>query len=170
MRPALLVIDDVVDKLLRWSVIACVAGCLFFLALGIIGRMFAFNISSYPEFIEILFAWSTFLGAALLWRERALLRVDFVQHMLPAGPSWILRIVIEVGMLIFAALMLYYGWDFATAIKEYTPFLQADRVYWYLSIPVSAAIMAGYSVAALYELLAHPLRGQAAESKQQEIL
>ena len=95
MQPALLVIDDVVDKLLRWSVIACVAGCLFFLALGIIGRMFAFNISSYPEFIEILFAWSTFLGAALLWRERALLRVDFVQHMLPAGPSWILRIVIE---------------------------------------------------------------------------
>ena len=46
-------------------------------------------------------------------------------------------------MLTFAALMLYYGWDFATAIKEYTPFLQADRVYWYLSIPVSAAIMAG---------------------------
>ena len=32
-------------------------------------------------------------------------------------------------MLIFAGLMVYYGWDFATAIKEYTPFLQADRVY-----------------------------------------
>jgi len=171
MRQALLLLDSVVDKLLRWSVIGCVAGCLFFLASGIIGRIFAFKmISSYPEFIEILFAWSTFLGAALLWRERALLRVDFVQHMLPAGPSWILRIVIELGMLIFAGLMVYYGWDFATAIKEYTPFLQADRVYWYLSIPVSAAIMAGYSVAAIYELLAHPLLGELAESKQQEIL
>lgn len=170
MRQTLLALDAVVDKLLRWSVIGCVTGCLFFLAIGVIGRIFAFNISSYPEFIEILFAWSTFLGAALLWRERALLRVDFVQHMLPSGPSWILKIVIELGMLIFAALMVYYGWDFATSIKEYTPFLQADRVYWYLSIPVSAAIMAGYSVAALYELLSHPLRGETAESKQQEIL
>jgi TRAP-type C4-dicarboxylate transport system permease small subunit len=170
MQNTLRALDNVADKLLRWSVIGCIAGCLFFLGSGIIGRIFAFNISSYPEFIEILFAWSTFLGAALLWRERALLRVDFVQHMLPAGPSWILRIVIEIGMLIFAALMLYYGWDFATAIKEYTPFLQADRVYWYLSIPVSAVIMASYSVAALYELLAHPLLGQPTESKQQEIL
>jgi TRAP-type C4-dicarboxylate transport system permease small subunit len=170
MQQALLALDNVVDKLLRWSVIGCVAGCLFFLAIGVIGRFFNFNISSYPEFIEILFAWSTFLGAALLWRERALLRVDFVQHMLPAGPSWVLKVVIEIGMLIFAALMMYYGWDFATSIKEYTPFLQADRVYWYLSIPVSAAIMAGYSVAALYELLTHPLREETAESKQQEIL
>jgi TRAP-type C4-dicarboxylate transport system permease small subunit len=170
MQQALLALDDVLDKLLRWSVIGCVAGCLFFLGIGVIGRMLAFNISSYPEFIEILFAWSTFLGAALLWRERALLRVDFVQHMLPAGPSWVLKIVIELGMLIFAALMVYYGWDFATAIKEYTPFLQVDRIYWYLSIPVSAAIMAGYSVAALYELLTHPLLGPPTESKQQEIL
>jgi TRAP-type C4-dicarboxylate transport system permease small subunit len=170
MRQALLALDNVVDKFLRWSVIGCVAGCLFFLAIGVIGRTFGFNISSYPEFIEILFAWSTFLGAALLWRERALLRVDFVQHMLPAGPSWVLKVVIEIGMLIFAALMVYYGWDFATSIKEYTPFLQADRVYWYLSIPVSAAIMAGYSIAALYELLTHPLRSQPDESKQQEIL
>ena len=166
----LVVLDDVVDKFLRWSVIGCVAGCLVFLAVGVVGRFLAFNISSYPEFIEILFAWSTFLGAALLWRERALLRVDFVQHMLPAGPSRVLKIVIESGMLIFAALMLYYGWDFATAIKEYTPFLQADRVYWYLSIPVSAAIMAGYSVAALYQLLTGPLLGPSTESRQQEIL
>ena len=45
-------------------------------------------------------------------------------------------------MLTFAGLMIYYGWDFATAIVEYTPFLQANKVYWYLSIPVSGAIMA----------------------------
>jgi TRAP-type C4-dicarboxylate transport system permease small subunit len=170
MSQVLVALDNVVDRLLRWSVTGCVSFCLVFLAIGVVGRFLAFNISSYPEFIEILFAWSTFLGAALLWRERALLRVDFVQHMLPAGPSRVLRIIIEIGMLIFAALLLYYGWDFATAIKEYTPFLQADRIYWYLSIPVSAAIMAGYSVAALYQLLTHPLSGPPAESRPQDIL
>ena len=163
-------LDVAVDKLLRWSVIGCVVGCFLVLALGVIGRIFTLvNQSASPEFIEILFAWGTFLGTAMLWRERALLRVDFVLHMLPPTPAWILKIVIELGMLTFATLMVYYGWDFATAITEYTPFLLVNKVYWYLSIPVSAAIMAGYSVAALYQLLTDPLLGPPAE-KQQEIL
>jgi TRAP-type C4-dicarboxylate transport system permease small subunit len=66
--------------------------------------------------------------------------------------------------------MIYCGWDFATAIVEYTPFLQANKVYWYLSIPVSGAIMAAYSLAALYDLLRHPLAEPPTEAKQQEIL
>ena len=164
-------LDGVVDKLLRWSVIGCVLGCFVVLALGVIGRIFTvFNQSAYPEFIEIFFTWGTFLGTALLWRERALLRVDFVQHMLPRYPAWCLKVVIELGMLIFAILMVYYGWDFATAIVEYTPFLQVNKVYWYLSIPVSGAIMAAYSLVALYELLRHPLVDVGVDGKQQEII
>ena len=139
------------------------SGC--FSRFGITGRTFAaFNLSGYPEFIENSVRLGDVPGRALLWRERELLRVDFVvSTCCPPRQPWCLRIVIELGMLIFAALMLYYGWDFATAIKEYTPFLQADRVYWYLSIPVSAAIMAGYSVAALYELLPIPARTSGGE-------
>jgi|SRR5436190_17131350 len=164
-------LDDAVDKFLRWSVIGCIVGCLLVLALGVIGRIFTvFNQSASPEFIEILFTWSTFLGTAMLWRERALLRVDFVVHMLPPTLAWFLKIVIELGMLTFAILMVYYGWDFATAIVEYTPFLQVNKVYWYLSIPVSGAIMAAYSIIALYKLLRSPLAGAAEEGKQQEII
>jgi TRAP-type C4-dicarboxylate transport system permease small subunit len=164
-------LDNAVDKLLRWSVIGCVVGCLLVLALGVIGRIFSvFNQSASPEFIEILFAWGTFLGTALLWRERTLLRVDFVLQMLPPTPAWALKIVIELGMLIFAALMVYYGWDFATAITEYTPFLQANKIYWYLSIPASGAVMAAYSFAALYDLFRHPLAEPRKVAKSQEII
>lgn len=165
------VLDAVVDRVLRWGVIGCLVGILLILALGVIGRIFAIvNQSAYPELIEILFTWATFLGAAMLWRERALLRVDFVLHLLPRLPAWCLKIVIELGMLIFALLMIYYGWDFATAIVEYTPFLHANKVYWYLSIPVSGAIMAAYSVAALCDLMRSPLAALVVQDKQQEII
>jgi TRAP-type C4-dicarboxylate transport system permease small subunit len=164
-------LDNAVDKLLRWSVIGCILGCFLVLALGVIGRIFTvFNQSASPEFIEILFTWGTFLGTALLWRERALLRVDFVLHMLPPTPAWVLKFVIELGMLTFAALMVYFGWDFATAITEYTPFLLVNKIYWYLSIPVSGAIMLAYSLVALYELLRSPFVDAAKEAKQQEII
>ena len=164
-------LDNAVDKLLRWSVIGCILGCFLVLALGVIGRIFTvFNQSASPEFIEILFTWGTFLGTALLWRERALLRVDFVLHMLPPTPAWVLKFVIELGMLTFAALMVYFGWDFATAITEYTPFLLVNKIYWYLSIPVSGAIMLAYSLVGLYELLRSPFMDAAKEAKQQEII
>src|SRR4029077_1503807 len=164
-------LDLAVDKLLRWSVIGCVVGCFLVLALGVIGRIFTVvNQSASPEFIEILFTWGTFLGTALLWRERALLRVDFLLYMLPPTPAWILKIVIELGMLSFTALLVYYGWDFATAITEYTPFLLVNKVYWYLSIPVSGAIMMVYSLVALYGLLRSPFVDVAKEGKQQEII
>ena len=164
-------LDNAMDKLLRWSLIGCIVGCLLVLALGVIGRIFTvFNQSASPEFIEILFTWGTFLGTALLWRERALLRVDFVLHMLPPTLAWGLKSIIELGMLIFAALMVYYGWDFATAITEYTPFLQVNKIYWYLAIPVNGAIMMAYSVVALYQSLRFPLVEPAKEGKQQEII
>jgi TRAP-type C4-dicarboxylate transport system permease small subunit len=164
-------LDSLVERSLRWSVIGCVVGCLLILALGVIGRVFTvLNQSASPEFTEILFTWGTFLGTAMLWRERALLRVDFVLHMLPPAPAWGLKIIIELGMLSFAMLMIYYGWDFATAIVEYTPFLQVNKVYWYLSIPVSGTIMAAYSLGALYELLRSPLAGAVEDGKQQDII
>lgn len=170
MRPALASLDRLVAWLLRWGVVASLAGCFIFLAWGVVGRIFiSLNLSGSHEVVEILFAWGTFLGAAMLWRERALLRVDFVLLMAPATLSWLLQILIEIGMMIFAVLMVYYGWDLATGIVEYTPFLQANKIYWYLSIPVCGTIMAVYSLVSIYDLLRHPFDARRALGKQQEI-
>ncbi|MBM3532965.1 MAG: TRAP transporter small permease [Alphaproteobacteria bacterium] len=170
MRRGLLLLDAWVARLLRWGLIGCVVGCLVLLAFGVAGRMvITLNLSGYHELIEILFAWGTYLGATLLWRERALLRVDFVLHLLPPALSWALNVLIELCMLTFAAMMLYYGWDFATGIFELTPFLQANKVYWYLSIPVCGSLMAAYSLAGLCDLLANPFVPSRASGRQQEI-
>src|SRR5687767_8471545 len=133
MRPILIALDAWLAALLRSAVIACTIGCFVFLLVGVIGRMFVvFNLSGYHELVEIFFAWGIFLGAALLWRERALLRVGFLLDLVPAALSWCFGILIELGMLLFAISIVYYGWDFATGILEYTPFMQVNRVYWYL--------------------------------------
>lgn len=171
MPRVLHIVDSWMARLLRWGVVASVVGCLVFLTLGVVGRpVNALNISGSHEIVEVLFAWGTFLGAALLWREGALLRVEFVPLLLPRRLAWCLDAATELGMLAFAALLVVYGWDLATGIQEQTPFLKADKFYWYLSIPTCGAIMAGYSLAALYRLARHPLDGRRAVARQQEIL
>ena len=156
---------------MRWSVIVSAVGCLVFLALGVVGRkVILFNVSGNHEIVEILFAWGTFLGAAALWREGALLQVGVVGLILPRAAAWCLDVAIQAGMLGFAVLLIVYGWDLATAIQEFTPFLQAPKFYWYLSLPVSGAIMVVYSVVALWDLVRHPFAGRRAIGKQQELI
>ena len=170
MRQSLTLLDSWIARLLRWGIVASIVGCLILLALGVVGRLvISLNVSGYHEIVEILFAWGTYLGATMLWRERALLRVDFVLLLLPAAFSWALSVVIELCMLSFAAMMVYYGWDFATGIVELTPFLQANKVYWYLAIPVCGAIMSAYSVGVLYDLVRNPFVASHAQGRQQEI-
>lgn len=170
MRQILTVLDSWIARLLRWGVIVSIVGCLFLLALGVTGRLLiTVNFSGYHEIVEILFAWGIYLGATMLWRERALLRVDFVLLLLPAAFSWALSVVIELCMLSFAILMVYYGWDFATGIVELTPFLQANKVCWYLAIPVCGSIMSAYSVGFLCGLFRNPFAASHAAGRQQEI-
>jgi TRAP-type C4-dicarboxylate transport system permease small subunit len=158
-------------RALRWMVIAGLVLALLFLALGVLGRQIAaLNFSGNHEIVEILFAWTCFLGAAALWREGTLLRVDMLGLLLPAPARWSLEVALELVLLGFALLLVYYGWDLATGITEYTPFLKANKLYWYAALPISGAIMAGYSLARIGRLLATPFVVAPSAAKQQEIL
>jgi len=170
MRAALVLIDLWIARLLRWGLVVSILGCLILLAIGVFGRMVVtFNFSGYHEIVEVLFAWGTYLGTTMLWRERALLRIDFIVLALPAPLAWCLTLAIELGMLVFALLMIWYGWDFATGIVELTPFLQANKVWWYLSIPVCGALMSAYSLSFILALLRHPFGPAPKAGPQQEI-
>ena len=157
-------VDAFVATALRWFVVGCLLGLFVLLTLGIVQRSVpALKLPGYDELIELLFAWLTFMGTAALWREGALYRVGALARLLPSGARRVVGIGINLLLLILLWVFVDKGWEFASQSGETTPFLQADKIWWYAAIPVSGVIMTAYHLAALWRLLFHPMPDVAPE-------
>lgn len=153
-------LDRLIARACRLIVIACLLGLFALLAFGIVQRLIpGITIAGYDELIELLFGWMTFVGALALWREGALYRVNMLDLVLPTRARQALAVAIHLAMLSVAAMLAVKGIEFVELSGETTPFLQADKAYWYAAIPVCGALMALYSIAALWRTLRGDLGG-----------
>jgi TRAP-type C4-dicarboxylate transport system permease small subunit len=158
----LLALDRAILAAIRWGAIASLLFILGLLSLGVFVRAVPiFSMSGYDEIIELLMAWLTFLGAAALWRQGTLFRVELLELMLPpAGARWTTRIV-KLIMLAFALIFTIQGWDFTSGALETVPFLAVSKQGWYAAMPVAGLLMTIYAVIGL--LNDQPLGGGAIE-------
>lgn len=148
---ALARLDLAVARACRLCVVVCLVGLFALLVLGMVQRLVpAVHLQGYDELIELLFIWLTCPGAVALWREGSLYRVNALDRLLAPMGRRVWWIVIHLGMLAVAVALAVVGWDFVRMSGETTPYLQWDKAWWYLAIPLSGALMAIYSVAAIW--------------------
>jgi TRAP-type C4-dicarboxylate transport system permease small subunit len=162
MRAALVSLDRTVAAAIRWGAILSLLAILALLSLGVLARAVpVFSMSGYDEIIELLMAWLTFLGAAALWREGMLFRVELLELLLPpAAALWTTRLV-KLIMLAFAVLFTVQGFDFTVGALETVPFLAVSKQGWYAAMPIAGALMTIYAVVGLVTY--RPLGGGAIE-------
>jgi TRAP-type C4-dicarboxylate transport system permease small subunit len=140
-------IDRVVQRTGRGVVILALVAMLALLALGVVVRTFpVIPLAGYDEIVELLMAWMTFLGAAVLWGEESLYRVDVLVNRLRPGAGRILGIGVRVITLLFAVVLTVEGWRVAILSAETTPFLRFPKSIAYASMPVAGVIMMGYAL------------------------
>jgi TRAP-type C4-dicarboxylate transport system permease small subunit len=65
----------------------------------------------------------------------------------------LISIAIHVAMLFLLWILVYYGADFGFNSGETTPYLQANKIYWYVAIPLNALLMSVYSIVAILRIL-----------------
>ena len=103
------------------------------------------------EIVEMAFAWMTFLGAALLWRNRSHFRVDLVPGLLAgtrAGQA--LEISLSLISLIFFLVFTYEGAVLTLRTAMPSPILGWPKALWYMIMPIAGLIMVGYTVRDLW--------------------
>jgi TRAP-type C4-dicarboxylate transport system permease small subunit len=163
MRDILLRLDHALALALRWGAIFSLLAILALLSLGVLARAVpVFSMSGYDEIIELLMAWLTFLGAAALWREGTLFRVELLEFVLPRGAAlWATRLV-KLVMLAFAVVFTIQGFDFTIGSLETVPFLAVSKQGWYAAMPIAGALMTIYAVVGL--VTDRPLGGGAIET------
>lgn len=101
---------------------------------------------------RILFVWMTFLGAALLYRQRLHIAIDMFVLLLPASLGAILYWVVEIAVLAFVLVFFTFGltlsldtWTNTFGALDITP------ATFYLAAPASSALMIIYFVEKLVD-------------------
>lgn len=146
--------DKVVAAACKWGVVGALLALSALLLLGVLVRFVPFiPISGYDEVVEFLVIWLTMLGALALWREGGLYRVVALEDMAPPWGRRALALMHHALMLAVALMLVWKGGEFARDSGETLPFLGLDKLGWYLALPVTGALMAAYSVAALVRTL-----------------
>ena len=140
-------LDRVVQRTGRVAVILAMMGILGLLALGVVVRVFpVIPLAGYDEVVELLMAWMTFLGAAILWGEGSPYRVDVLTSQLGPRAGRVVRMGVLLVSLVFAVVLTLEGWRVAVLSAETTPFLRFPKSIAYASMPVAGAIMMGYTL------------------------
>lgn len=140
-------VDRVVQRAGRAVVILALVAMLALLALGVVVRTFpVIPLAGYDEIVELLMAWMTFLGAAMLWGEGSLYRVDVLTSRLGPRAGRVLAIGVRVVALVFAVVLTLEGLRVAVLSAETTPFLRFPKSLAYASMPVAGVIMMGYAL------------------------
>jgi TRAP-type C4-dicarboxylate transport system permease small subunit len=145
-------LDAGVALVIRWFVVLALLAMLVLLALGIFVRLVpVFSMSGYDEIIELLVAWTVFVGTVALWRESGLFKVELVQLLGSARLMRVADLASRLLMLAFAVIFMIEGWKFATGSTETMPFLFVSKQPWYAAMPVAGLLMTAYGIAGVVQ-------------------
>lgn len=137
------------------TITSVLLGALFLLICWIVvGRLLKYGSPAWTdEIVEFLLAWLIFLGAAGLWRNGEQFRVDLIDQTIKneAARRWI-ALLCEVLSLVFLAILTWYGTRFALRITDTSPTWAMPRIYWFIVMPLSSAIMTFYSLVRITRL------------------
>ncbi|MBL8698165.1 MAG: TRAP transporter small permease [Alphaproteobacteria bacterium] len=118
-------------------------------------------ISWIEQVSNMLFAWCIFLGAAVLYRERLHIGVDFFLAMLPERFKPAMAWFIEIMNIVFIVVLLVFSLKLSIDVLPQTAgALEITPAWYYFSAPVSCSMMLLYFV----EKLVDPARRSATVS------
>ncbi|WP_366554580.1 TRAP transporter small permease [Aquibaculum sediminis] len=94
---------------------------------------------------RILFVWTTFLGAAVLYRRSGHIAIDFFVELLPPALRRTVQALNALLLLVLFLVLLVYGWNLAWAnLSQTFGALDISPSTFYFAAPVSAALMLVY--------------------------
>ena len=103
----------------------------------------------FDEIVEMLYAYLVFYGAAVLWITREHFSVgDWIGATILKGSRtrYLYRAVLEVLVLIFAAIFFYYSLRLTILVQDVTNVFAIPKGVLYSCMPVSGALMVIYSL------------------------
>ncbi len=147
-------VDRIMGITLRGGSSFCIASLWIIVTAIVLFRFLPiFSMGWTDEIVELLFAWMVFTGAAELCRQRKHFTVDLIPNMIAGTRTGhVLGIVIQLLALAFLLVFTYEGFLLAIKATDRSPIFELPKTLWYLSLPITGAIMLGYTIRDLWVL------------------
>jgi len=149
------------EKFLEAVVIVLMAALALEVTVGVIYRSAGHSLVWYDEIASILLAWLTFYGSALAAAKRAHIGCPEVVGMMPPRVKFAFRILAEVLVIAFFALIAWVGFSVldVLATDNLVSLPQVSVQYTQSVIPISAVLILVAEILTMPAVLADALRG-----------
>lgn len=140
--------DTLLVQTLRFICICCFVLLLLLLSGNVFVRYFPVTAFYwFDEVVEWLFAWMVFFGAAALWARDEHFKLDWLgQKLAGSTAGHLLACLLELLSLVFLVIFFYQASRLTSLAKDWTPVFNVPRRCLYICMPLSGAVMVGYSI------------------------
>ena len=131
------------EKFLEWLVIVLMVVLAVEVMVGVAFRTMGASLVWYDEIASILLAWLTFYGSAYATAKRGHISCPEIVAMLPRNARLVVTLIVEAVVILFFALLGYFGWVVLEILATDTLVSLPDiPVSWVQSvIPISAVMI-----------------------------
>lgn len=149
---------NVLDKILTffedWTLFISVMAALFALMLNVVLRYgFNYTLAWSEELVREVIILTTFIGCGTAVKNRSMIKIDALLQLVP-----VLKVPLtyfsNMATLIFALMMLYYGWKMCAmqvATHQKTIILEIPLVYLYALLPIMGFTMFVRTIQVMYQ-------------------
>lgn len=132
-------LDTITTQIEEWTLFIIVIAALVSLFANVVLRYgFNYTLAWSEELVRIVIIYSTFVGASVAVKQRAMIRIDAVVQIFPKL-KFGLTFYTSILMLIFAWMMIYYGYKMTYLqylTNQKTIIMQIPLVIIYAIMPV----------------------------------
>jgi TRAP-type C4-dicarboxylate transport system permease small subunit len=137
-------VDTVFTRIEEWSLFIIVIVALVSLFINVVLRYgFNYTLAWSEELVRIVIIYSTFIGASVAVKQRAMIRIDAIVQIFPKlKPS--LTFITDLLMLAWAVMMGYYGYQMTHLqylTHQKTIIMQIPLVIIYAIMPIMGAMV-----------------------------
>lgn len=132
---------DILFHIERVASILLFSMLIFVSRLQIFSRLFGNPISWTEEFLRFGFVWLIFVTSTVVTNEQTHFKIDILYDRLGEKIQRILEIGLNICILIFCGIQMYYGWILTVVgCERISPTLRIPMNYVYVIIPITGLI------------------------------
>ena len=147
-------LSDILDTICSYIIVVMLGAMVVITGAQIVCRMAFTALSWSEEATRYLLVWSSFLGASCVYKHSGHISITFVQDMVPAALSKVLKLLVHVVCTVLFVVVIIYGMKyFGKQGNQLSAAMRLPMKYIYLCIPVGCGFMLVHAVDAVLGLL-----------------